>query len=246
MILSGPPLVAVWAALGWIVGGVLSVLAVALPLSGVTAVARGFCPSCGARLSLFALLLARGPGQCVRCGTPLRERWPLAEAATALVFALMATRFDLGWPLLVYTLLGALLVVVVFVDIRHRLILDVVTFPSIVLSLPLAVWTVGVPRALLGGVVAGGFFLVFYVLARVVYRSSGALGLGDVKLALLVGLVVGVPAALMTVFYSALAGGLLALGYLASGRSRYAVMPYGPSIVLGALLTLLVDPSVWR
>lgn len=246
MALAGAPLVALWAGLGWLVGGLLAVLAVALPVSGVAAVASGTCASCGGRLSRLGLALGRSGTRCASCGALLRETWPYAEAATALVFGLMASRFTLGLPLLLYSALGALLVVVVFVDVRHRLILDVVTLPAILVSIPLAFWTVGVPRAILGGLVTGGFFLAFYVLARLLYRSGGALGLGDVKLALLIGLVVGAPAALAAVFYSAIAGGLLAVGFLASGRSRYSVMPYGPSLVLGALLTVLIDPSVWR
>lgn len=241
-------LAALWAVVGWLAGGILGVLAVALPASRVRTTAGGRCAKCGAPVGLAALVLAPGPGagRCPVCQTRLREAWPLVEAATAASFAALAWRFGWGWPLAAYTAFAALLALVAFIDLRHRLILDVLTFPAICLALLLAHFTIGLPRALLGGLAAGGVYLMLYLLAWLLYRHGGALGLGDVKLALLIGLVVGAPAALGAAVYGAIVGAVMALALLAAGRSRTYAMPYGPSLVLGALAAILADPTVWR
>jgi leader peptidase (prepilin peptidase)/N-methyltransferase len=248
MVFSGVSLIVLWGVLGWLVGGFLAALAVALPSGGVRVVLSGRCPACGRPLQLLSIVLARGRDaeRCPNCRETTREAWPITEATAALAFGSLAARFPFEPALGVYTVLAAILVLVLFIDVRHRLILDVVTLPCIVVAIPLAFMTVGIVKGLLGGLVAGGFFLAFYLLARVIYRRGGALGLGDVKLALLIGLVVGMPSALTAVVYSAIAGGILAIGYLAVGRSRYTYMPYGPSLVLGALVTILLDANVWR
>jgi leader peptidase (prepilin peptidase) / N-methyltransferase len=238
--------VGLWLLVGWLVGGALAVLAVILPAKEPrpTAPCPADCRSPRARLRLA--LWGYGARKCPTCGFRRREPWPLPEVASAAVFATLAWRFGWGAPLLVYSVLGAILVLVVFVDVRYRLIPDALTLPFTLAALAVSPFTLGPARAALGAVIAGGIFFGLYVLARLIYRRSGALGLGDVKLALLIGAVVGPPAALAVIVYSALAGGAMAIALIASGRSRRYAMPYGPNLALGALAAILLDPSIWR
>ena len=88
---------------------------------------------------------------------------------------------------------------------------------------------------LAGGAVGGA---VFWLLAL---ASRGGLGGGDVKLAVLVGLVAGASRLPVVLTVTALSGGVLALGVLALGQSRRALIPYGPCLVLGGIVALLGD-----
>lgn len=208
----------------------------------------GHCHNCGADVGL----LAAGPAilpprqRCERCGSTLREPWPLGEIAGGVAFGLLGWRFDFGWALALYSAFAAALLLISLIDLRDRLILDVVSYPAMAVALLVSAFTVGPVAALTGGLIAGGALLFFYLLALVIYRRGDAFGLGDVKLGLLIGLVVGGAAALTAVIYGVLVGGLVGVLVLALKRDRKLAVPYGPSLAIGALLTALTSPAVWH
>ena len=211
-------------------------------------VLTGHCHNCGAPVGL----LAGGPSilpprqRCERCGSALREPWPLGEVAGALSFGLLAWRFDLGWPLALYSAFAAVLILISLVDLRDHLILDVLSYPAMALALLVSEFTFGLPTAVGGGLVAGGILTFFFLMAVLIYRRADAFGLGDVKLGLLIGLVVGFGASLTAVIYGVLVGGLVGVAVLVLRRDRKLAVPYGPSLAIGALITVLTSPAVWR
>jgi len=162
-----------------------------------------------------------------------RPRWVLALLALAgvLLAPALAWRYaglDLA---LVVGYAGALLVCAGVDLVNHR-IPNVVVVPALALALALLVspwWGPGLPSALAGGLLAGGFFLVGYLL-----RWNG---MGDVKLALFVGLVLGFPGLVYPLGAGLLAGGVVAWTRILVGRRKKS-MPYGPYIALGGLLGL--------
>ena len=82
--------------------------------------------------------------------------------------------------------------------------------------------------------------LLIYMMALAAYRSSGGFGFGDVKLGLLIGLVVGFPNILISVYFAFISGGIVAMLLLALKlRGRKDAIPYGPFLAAGAMLTLL-------
>ena len=208
----------------------------------------GRCHNCGAGVGV----LSAGPSllpprqRCDRCGSALREPWPLGEIAGAVSFGLLAWRFGLGWPLALYSAFAAALVLISLIDLRDRLILDVLTYPAMAAALLVSVFTIGPGSALVGGLIAGGTLLLFYLLAVLIYRRGDAFGLGDVKLGLLIGLVVGGTSALVSVIFGVLVGGLVGAIVLVLRRDRKLAVPYGPSLAVGALITVLTSAAVWR
>jgi prepilin signal peptidase PulO-like enzyme (type II secretory pathway) len=148
---------------------------------------------------------------------------------------------------------GFAFLLIVVIDIEHRLIPHLVVFPAaLVLGLMQALDpTRGVAKTLLGGLAGAGSFLVLYLLgealARLLARIRGrpldevAFGFGDVTLAGLIGLVVGWPAVVLALLVGILAAGLFSLCYLLVmlARRRYTAftpIPYGPFLILGAAL----------
>ena len=98
---------------------------------------------------------------------------------------------------------------------------------------------------MLGGLFYGGLFMGMYVLAMAIYRQVGALGFGDVKLALLIGLITGLQGAIIAALIGTLIGALLAVWLMVFGRtSSKAAMPYGPALSLGAVVTIIWSPWV--
>jgi leader peptidase (prepilin peptidase)/N-methyltransferase len=172
-----------------------------------------------------------------------RVRRPIVELATGVLFGLVALRFGWAAELPAYLFLAAVAVLLTVIDLRHRLLPNRVVVPSLGIGaalLALAAAAEGEWSALLrAGLGAAVLFAGFLVLALISPRS---IGMGDVKLAALLGLYLGWlswPA----VAYGAAAGfvvqALVALVLLAARRvGRKAELPFGPAMLLGAAVVI--------
>ena len=114
------------------------------------------------------------------------------------------------------------------------------------LCLVLAALTAWPPlaAAVLGAATYGGFFAVLYLLAALIYRRDDALGMGDVKLAVVIGLMTGLPRSLVAMIAGIALGSVAAAAVMAMGRSGRSVMPYGTSLSVGAMLAILYGDLV--
>jgi len=197
------------------------------------------CPDCGAyRPQLrwptwVSFLRSR---RCGRCGAPLSWRALVVEMMMAGLFAYAWVRFGPSLRLGLVSLYMVIFALIFVIDLEHRLVLNRVVSGGAALALagsllwgrpPLA-------QALLGGV--SGFVLFLLIaLAR-----PGGMGMGDVKLAGLIGLVVGFPGVFVALFIGIVVGGIGALVLLLSRRARRSsYLPYAPFLVTGALVALL-------
>jgi len=243
---------------GWAAGILANLLADSLPNSNRPA--RPRCSGCGAprpavAWSAWIALLTRN-ADCAYCGRPIPARVYLVETASAFG-ALLVHHFGLGpsgpWM--------AMLVVWVFLlititDIEHRLILHVVSLPAAVLLGTLSALDParGLVKTLLGGSAGFGMVLLLFLIgglfARWISRRRGqpldevAFGFGDVTLSAIIGLVVGWPGVILALFIGILSAGAFSLLYiliqlLRRRYSPYMPFPYGPFLILGALLVYL-------
>ena len=170
-------------------------------------------------------------------------RRPVVELGTALLFGLTGLRFGLSWELPAFLFLAAAGVLLTVVDVQHNLLPDRVTLPAIgggagllaVAALGTGEWT-ALLRAGLGAVV---LFVVFLVLALISPRS---LGMGDVKLAGLLGLYLGWlgwPVLVVGAAAGFVVQAVLALGLLVTRRiGLRGELPFGPAMLLGAALAI--------
>ena len=174
----------------------------------------------------------------------------LVELATGLLFAVSYLRFDLGAEFALTCVALSLMVVVAVIDLEHGLILNRIMLPSAVVLLLLApFWSeLGVTRSFLGSesmlaslansvASAAGAFLLFLAIA-LVFR--GGMGGGDVKLAGVLGLLLGFPGILAALWLGIVIGGLVAVVLLALRiKGRKDEIPFGPFLALGAIAALL-------
>ena len=169
------------------------------------------------------------------------------ELSTALVFALLwATRGAASaFEGAAYCALYALLLLIAITDLKHRLIANVVTYPLLAIMI--------VPQ-LITGISAGGDVrplllggaLTFGMFSLIAWIKPGSLGGGDVKLAMLIGVMFGFPQVLWALIIGVGSGGLMAALLLATGRGgRSTRIPYAPFLCLGAMLALLYNPVNW-
>lgn len=180
------------------------------------------------------------------------QRW-LEPALAAVFFFLFAWRYGFDRLLLIDSVYVLILVQVFAFDLKTRIILDLVILPGCVVALALAFVTPWSPAlswpgpdwrtAALAGALMAAVFGVLVLLATLIYGPEG-MGIGDIKLALFIGLATGftdfrvVRAILLGVFLGGIVG--LALVVTRIRKMRQAI-PYGPFLVIGTLVTLLVQ-----
>lgn len=182
-------------------------------------------------------------GACPHCGERRPLRAPLLELAMIAVFALVAWRFGSSpagaGPLrmILYWLYAWFLLTVLVIDFEHRLVLNMMTGPAALLALAASFlpWPPSPAEALLGGGVAFVGFLIIALIGR------GAMGMGDVKLAGVIGLMLGYPLVVPALLSGIILGGLAALLLLITKRvTRKTTIAYAPYLCLGALAVLML------
>jgi leader peptidase (prepilin peptidase) / N-methyltransferase len=203
---------------------------------------RSRCPACGAEIGardnipVLSWLLLRG--RCRRCGERISVEYPLLELTTAALVVLAAIRYPNPWQAGLVSGLLALMPGIALIDLRHRIIPNRLTYPSLVLFslvvvLARVIGGVGDPASAgIGLLLYGGILFVVAVVSR-------GMGMGDVKLAALIGLVLG---SLGLRFVGVAAGAAIAFGglggvvALAMGKGRKSAIPFGPYLAAGAVV----------
>lgn len=175
------------------------------------------------------------------------QRWG-PPVLTAVIFGVFAYVIPATLVLIVRSVFALVLVQVIFFDFEHRLILDRVMFPSMLLAVlvsltPLVATGLGLWRqawweGIVMGLVAGGVFLLLAVAGAALFKAE-ALGFGDVKLALFMGLLLGWPYTFTAIFYGVVLAGVASIGVIVWRRSMKGTIAYGPYLAAGALIMLL-------
>jgi leader peptidase (prepilin peptidase) / N-methyltransferase len=176
---------------------------------------------------------------------PGTKRWQVwgPPILTAILFAVFATEPISFQLLALRSVFVLVLVQVIFFDFEHRLILDRVIFPSMAAALLLSLtgdpWFSGHDwwHGIATGVVAGLLFLLLALVGSAIFKAE-ALGFGDVKLALFMGLLLGPLPTIQALFYGVVLAGAVAIGYIVWHRSAKGTIAYGPYLAAGALIVL--------
>jgi leader peptidase (prepilin peptidase)/N-methyltransferase len=223
---------------GLLVGSFLNVVIYRAPRGESVAFPASHCPSCGHKLSalenvpVLSWMLLRAA--CRHCKARISARYPLVEALTAALFVLTAMIYGPTIDALAIMALCATLVAVVFIDLDHLLILDVVIAPAAVVGVVIALADGRVMDALLGALVGAAVFGLLYVVTR-----GAGMGLGDAKLAAVLGLFLGLHLTIATAALAFIVGSVIMLPVLAAGeRGRRDAVPFGPFLVLAALAAI--------
>jgi prepilin signal peptidase PulO-like enzyme (type II secretory pathway) len=212
----------------------------------------GRCPHCGARRPVRPVLVE------LACGAALPYLWLWSGMPADGALAIWARFVAAATVALVFIL-------IVVIDVEHRLILWGVVWPAAIGIALLGIITPGhgLAKTVLGGLagyaITLGIFLLAELFARLLRRLRGqaldevAFGGGDVNLAAIVGFAVGWPGIILSLMIAVLAGGVFSFGFIVVQLIRrryvpYSAMPYGPFLVLGALTIYLYGKdlaAVW-
>lgn len=203
------------------------------------------CPSCETPIApwdnipVLSWLLLRG--RCRHCGAPISPRYPAIEAFVAVAFVVVALVRGVDDDLVVELPFVAMLVAVAAIDLERQIIPNRIVVPTAVFGLAASavVKTDDLPELLIAG--AGAFLFMFVV----VLMWPGGMGMGDVKLAGVMGLYLGV-AVIPALFIGFAAGALVGVAVMAreGAGARKKRLPFGPFLALGGFLALLVGQEL--
>ena len=231
---------------GMAVGSFLNVVIHRLPRHESLVAPGSRCPGCGTAIKpydnipLVGWLLLRG--RCRTCGVGISARYPVVEAlAGGLAVAIVLTKHSAHDVALGLVLVGVL-VPVALIDFEHRVIPNRITAPAAAAAVAIGLITrpAGVPEQLIAAAAAGGF-LLFFALAY-----PRGMGMGDVKLAAVLGLYLGRSVA-VAVLAGVLAGALVGAVVMARvgvGEGRKTAVPFGPFLALGGVISLFAGPAI--
>jgi len=174
---------------------------------------------------------------------PGNLRWQVfgPPILSAVVFGAFAYHFGVTPTLFIRSVFILVLVQVIFFDFEHRLILDRVIFPAMVVALVVSLfgnpWWVGIAT----GLGAGLLFLLLALAGSAIFKAE-ALGFGDVKLAAFMGLLLGPLPTIQALFYGVFMAGVISVGMIVWRRSLKGTLAYGPYLAAGALIVLYLLP----
>jgi leader peptidase (prepilin peptidase)/N-methyltransferase len=256
---------------GLLIGSFLNVCIIRIPARKSIVMPASACPKCGAPIRpydnipvLSWLLLG---GKCRACKAKISGMYPLVELLTALLLFGCYLAFGFTTEALKWAIFSALVIVLVFTDLRERILPDAVNYTGFALGLALsfvtrptdgtALWVanrifefppplpvISLVDALLGAALGSG---LLWLVSEAYFRLRGreGMGMGDVKMMLLVGAFLGAKRTLLTIFAGSLLGSILGLAFMAARRkdSNYE-LPFGTFLGMAALLVVFFGTPV--
>jgi leader peptidase (prepilin peptidase)/N-methyltransferase len=220
-------------------------------------VPRSRCPSGGAairawqNIPVLSYLVLRG--RCSGCRASISARYPVVEAATAILAAIVAWRFGFGWEALMGVVLTLGLIPITLIDFDRQLIPDAIVLPLLWIGLAMSLWHpvpgsevlfIGSREAIIGAIAGYLSLWSFYWLFKLVTGKEG-MGYGDFKLLATLGAWLGYTYLFTIIILSAVVGALLGIALiLFRGRDRQIPMPFGPFLAAAGWLAMVAGEDL--
>jgi len=232
--------------LGLFIGSFLNCVIYRLEIKKSFLKGRSFCPNCKHVLSwqdlvpVFSFLFLNG--KCRYCKKRISIQYPFVELLTGLLFLSIYLFQPFVINMVFWLIISSLLVIIFVYDSRHFIIPDKVLFPAIIISLIYLVlsYPVSVANHVLSALGASLFFLVI-----VLFTRGKGMGMGDVKLAILIGLLLGFPKVVASLFFAFLIGAIIGIGLiLLKKKTLKSEVPFGPFLIIGIYIALFYGDKI--
>jgi len=235
---------------GACIGSFLNVCIYRIPVSKSIIRPRSMCLNCGATIRFYDNIPIVSylwlKGKCRHCGATISIRYPLVEIMSGLLALCIYLKYGVTPQAIIYFAFIAVLVVITFIDIDHRIIPDVISLPGIPIffAASLSLPTITYLDSLLGILAGGGILYLVAFIYNLLTKKEG-MGGGDIKLLAMIGALIGWKGVFFTIFVSSAVGALsgMALMLLTRQNMKLAI-PFGPFLAVGAIVYIFLGPPL--
>jgi leader peptidase (prepilin peptidase)/N-methyltransferase len=230
---------------GLILGSFLNVVIYRLPRGESLMYPGSHCISCNKPVAFYdnipviSFLLLRG--RCRHCGTHISWRYPLVESITAFLLIALFLRYGLTSKMLAYGIMTLFLIPISFIDLEKNIIPNKLTISGFIVAIGLILglhienWK----EVLLGIIAGGGILLLFGWIGKILFKKE-SMGMGDVKLLIMIGACVGFPEVLFSLYLGIVIAAVFIIGAMILRKLRFGdTIPFGPFIAVGTMMFLL-------
>lgn len=238
---------------GLCIGSFLNVVINRLELEESIVVKRSHCLKCKKTLKWYDLIPVLSfiilRGKCRYCHKKISWQYPLVETAAGILFLLvfLSSRWADNFQFIsifYYLIITSVLIIIFVYDLKHYIILDKIIFPAIIIAFlyRLVIFSslTGLICPILAAMLAGGFFL-----SLVLISQEKWMGLGDVKLGVLMGLILGWPHILPALFLSFVLGAIAGVALILLKKKKIkSEIPFGPFLSLATLIVMLYGDKI--
>jgi len=236
---------------GLLIGSFLNVCIYRMPRKKSIVWPPSHCPACGASIHPFDNIPVVSylwlKGRCRACRDRIPLKYPVVEALNGLGYGVIVWYFGLEWQAVVYAALFSALLVAALIDLEHQIIPDAITLPGIALGLLCAatVLPLALTDAVLGLLLGGGLLWALAAASPYVFGKEG-MGGGDIKLLAMIGAFLGWKSTVLTIMIGAVAGAVVGIALiLLKIMRRDQYLPFGPFLVLGALISMFFQQDLF-
>jgi len=231
--------------LGLIVGSFCNVCIYRIPKNESIIYPASHCSKCRSKIKpvdnipLLSFILLKG--RCRNCGSKISIQYPVVELLTGIIYLIIYLIYGLSIQSLIYIILSSALIIIAFIDLNEQIVPDVISLPGIGVGLILSFFVpyLSFINSALGVVVGGGIILIIALVGSMIFKKE-AMGGGDVKLAAMIGAFLGWRYTIISLFLGFFLGDLAGIFLILSKiKSKEDMVPFGPFIALGSLITLL-------
>jgi len=237
---------------GAVVGSFLNVVILRLPVAGESIVyPPSRCPVCSTSINWYdnipVLSFIFLGGKCRSCREPISFQYPLVELSMALLSLALYTKFALSFEYFFYFLFLAALLAIIFIDMHHQIIPDVISLPGIVIGFAGSFLNTTVTWQQSGiGILAGGGILYCVALGYYLFTRRAGMGGGDIKLLAMIGAFLGWQSLLFVVFASSLSGSIIGIfAMMKQGKGGKTRVPFGPFLAIAAMVFLFFQENIF-
>jgi len=217
---------------GLVVGSFLNVVISRFPTKESILKNRSHCPFCQKKLTWFELvpilsfIIQRG--KCRHCGKKISWQYPLVEFFTGLIFLLI---FIYKLPVF-YFLIACFLIILFLYDLKHYLVPDKIVYPAIIITFIYRLFEDF--NYLLAALIGGAFFLAIVLISR-----GRWMGMGDVKIGFLMGLILGLSYLFTALFLAFLSGAIISvILIILKKKTLQSEIPFAPFLIGATFITI--------